>query len=267
MGKISKSFAFLLVVILAVSSLMMVKPAFAQTPTPSPYTLPTPSVPTFSLKFVESSYPKTIVDPYTGVESTQQVNNNSIEIIIKNQPFTPYQIPYTFNFTTSLTYNVQVKGHFEQGWTKIVSNYQQSSNSEYTLIAIGPDQILGYTNVTSPPYPKVDFQLEAIISGYFNALNENPADIHVVNPAVYRSQSSGWSGTQTITVPASSTATSTSPTPTFTSTAASSSSATSFWQITSTISLIVIAILLAVIIAMLFYFRKRKTPQSQANPS
>jgi uncharacterized protein (UPF0333 family) len=44
MGRISKKFSLLFVLILAVSSIIMAKPAFAQT-------IPTPSVPTFTIQY------------------------------------------------------------------------------------------------------------------------------------------------------------------------------------------------------------------------
>ena len=75
--KDAKSFSMLLIVILAFSSLIMAKPAFAQTPTPS--TIPTPSVPEFTVKFVGSLSVPLTTDTLP-----------SVNITIKNQPFTPY---------------------------------------------------------------------------------------------------------------------------------------------------------------------------------
>jgi hypothetical protein len=69
-ASISKSLAFLLDLLIVMSSLtiLMVKPANAQT-------IPKPSVPEFTAKFVDHSYivsASTTVDPYTGKEITHQ---------------------------------------------------------------------------------------------------------------------------------------------------------------------------------------------------
>ena len=84
MGSISKGFSLLLVVILAVSSLMMVESAFAQS-------IPKPSVPEFTVKIVAQPYDvptTTSIDSYSGKEIIHQgyhVENKSIEVKIKNQ--------------------------------------------------------------------------------------------------------------------------------------------------------------------------------------
>ena len=68
MGRLSKSFALLLVLIMALSSLglLIIKPACAQS-------IPQPSVPEFTLKVVQDSFNVPI--------------SYSIEVTIKNQPF------------------------------------------------------------------------------------------------------------------------------------------------------------------------------------
>src|SRR5208283_2850842 len=73
MGSISKGFALFFILIMAISglSLMMAKPAFAQTPTPS--TIPKPSVPEFTVTLISSSPESHFV-------------NKTIELSIKNQP-------------------------------------------------------------------------------------------------------------------------------------------------------------------------------------
>ena len=80
----------LVVLILTVSSLIMAKPACASTPKPS--------VPEFTLKYVDHSYdvpPTYSTDPYTGktvmTQAGYHVENKSIEVTIKNQPFTNYK--------------------------------------------------------------------------------------------------------------------------------------------------------------------------------
>lgn len=67
----------------------MVKPAHAQS-------IPTPSVPEFTVKFVNASYevPTSYsTDPYTGQNVTHSsyfVENSSIELTITNQPFVSF---------------------------------------------------------------------------------------------------------------------------------------------------------------------------------
>lgn len=68
-----KSVALLFSFLLALSALIMVMPAFAQTPAPSSVSITTPSVPEFSVKFVNTSYevPTSYsIDPYTGQNVT-----------------------------------------------------------------------------------------------------------------------------------------------------------------------------------------------------
>ncbi|MGD0643621.1 MAG: hypothetical protein ABSA75_01800 [Candidatus Bathyarchaeia archaeon] len=94
MGSVNKSFSLLLIVLLASSSLsIIIKPAFAQS-------IPTPSLPTFTLKFVAEPYyvaPTTTIDPFTGQNVTTQagyyVENQSIYLTITNYPpFTSFSI-------------------------------------------------------------------------------------------------------------------------------------------------------------------------------
>ncbi len=94
MGSTSKGFSLLFVVILAVSSLIIVESATAQS-------IPKPSVPEFTLKYVDHSYDvppttTTTIDPYTGkqTQATQpgyRVENKTLDVIIKNQNFTAYE--------------------------------------------------------------------------------------------------------------------------------------------------------------------------------
>ena len=105
MGSSGKSLALILILMIAFSglSLSMIRPAYAQnstnptySPTSSPISLPTPSVPEFTVKFVDFSYyvpTTTSIDPYTGQNITNQgyyVENRTIELSINNQPFNSY---------------------------------------------------------------------------------------------------------------------------------------------------------------------------------
>jgi hypothetical protein len=87
-----------------------------------------PSVPQFTVKLVDSSYdiPTTyLIDPYTGANVTHpshRVDNKTIELTIKNQPFVPYLVQEgNSNWTTSFYYNVRVKGHYKDDWITLYS--------------------------------------------------------------------------------------------------------------------------------------------------
>jgi hypothetical protein len=231
MGKDTKSFSLLLVVMLGVASLIMVQSAFAQTgqtPNYSDY-IPTPTVPEFTLNFVQSAYNKTVTDPYTGI--TYQVNNNTIEVTIKNQPFSPYNYSWTYrdttvNRSTSLGYDVQAKGHYSQNWTEVyVSGYYptQSNSSDYTVLSLpqGPSVVYQSqgSEIIDPTFPsgnqipsgsQLDFRVRAIIGGWFPPVLNSYINL----PLNFISENSSWSTPQTITIPASSASGSPSPTPT-----------------------------------------------------
>ena len=223
MGIIRKGFSLLLVIILTVSSLIMVESAFAQS-------LPKPSVPEFSLKVVSYPYyvtPTTTINPYTGKTVTTQYGyqeeNKSIEITIKNQPFTPY-IDSNGN-SMRLFYNITVKGHYDVTWNYAYTNPYRgllnASNSDYTTISM---PIGHHSTVPSGGYPlegvdtgdSVDFQVQAQI-GYYNKSYTGMLAPVVGGDFyyVFTGQTSGWSNTQTITI--GETSASTSPNPTTTS--------------------------------------------------
>ncbi len=141
-------------------------------------TLPTPSVPEFSLK--PSGY------------------NNRIEVTIKNQPFSPQQITWIYRDenksggSTSLWYDVQVKEHHLQDWTEVYDdNYPIQSNSNSS----------NYTVLHVPNYyqegSQIDIRVRAIIGGYFPP---RPAS-WVNEPLIFVSKNSSWSNPQTITTP------------------------------------------------------------------
>src|ERR1700693_517879 len=125
MGKKSKTFALLLTVIIATSclTLSIFKPANAQT-------IPKPSVPEFSIRYVDFSYgipANTSIHPFTGKTVTnpaQYIVNQTIQISIKNQ---------TISSSDYLYYQIRMKGHFSQEWTNI-SFVQANPQSAYTVL-------------------------------------------------------------------------------------------------------------------------------------
>jgi hypothetical protein len=194
-----KRAALLLISILAVSSLMIVESASAQSITK-------PSVPEFTIETVSSPYDvppttTTTIDPYTGKETvtTQpgyHVENKTTEIRIKNQPFTPYQIQENgVNWTINLFYNIRLKGSFSSNWSyyrlyngSSDGNLRQAYDSEYTVVPI--DNYL-------PTEGKVDFQIEVLI-GYEQGIVTFPGSPGTAR--IITGETSGWSNIQTITI-------------------------------------------------------------------
>ena len=216
-----KSATLLLVTVLVVSSLVVVGSVCAQS-------VPAPSAPEFTVKFVNASYTVTTTNSYTGVNETEQVSNNSVEITITNQPFSHpgYQIYY----------NVRVRPHFDGNWTEVYSlrtyassydgdydfsyaqyiseNSMPQSESSYTIITfsvvptnlyLGSGYDVGGTSLRAiPDGSQIDFQVEALVG--------HPSQRWVSDHALYpmlggHSESavaydgtSGWSKTQTVTI-------------------------------------------------------------------
>ena len=183
-----------------------------------------PSVPEFSVQLVSHPYdvpPKTTttVDQYTGKETTTtipgyRVENKSIEITIKNQPFTPYNLSqYTVNYrdrddfsriresatinqtkTVNFYYNIEVKGHYGDTWVPIGTKYAAFEGPEpnaqldaaYTIVSIENN------------YPEdsiLDFRVQARI-GYFYAYGPG---IQILGYDFY-GQESAWSNIQQLTL-------------------------------------------------------------------
>jgi hypothetical protein len=155
MTRVSKSFAAFIILIIAISSLslLMAKPANGQT-------IPTLTFPQFAVKFVNASYNVTTTNSYTGQSQTQLINNNSIEIMVKNQPFN-----YLNNgLTYQIYFNVRVKPHFSNidNWTEVypLENLTSSQANEngfpyawYILPESPPQSNLDYTTIAFPVIP------------------------------------------------------------------------------------------------------------------
>jgi hypothetical protein len=184
-------------------------------------TIPKPSVPVFTLEFVERSYdvPTTYaVDPYTGKNVTNasyHAENRTIDVTIRNQPFTSYIDTSTgapWNIT--LFYNVRLRGYYADNWTTIYGpglGYPEQSNSGSTVISYSID-----ANV----YPlwehlqqggKIDFQVQALIGYVHRGYNPNATDQLQMWPWIFTGETSDWSNTQTITISLNQTSTSSPP--------------------------------------------------------
>jgi hypothetical protein len=272
-----KSFALVLILLLTASSLIMVKPSFAS--------ITKPSVPEFNIKFVDASYNVTTTDPYTGINVTQQFDNNTIEVMIKNQPFA-----YSINgLTYHLYYNVRTKPHFVGNWTELYpiverlsSAYNSSGNSysEYISNNSPPESTSEYTvlsfSADYPPNAQVDFQVEAIIGHASQAwVIQHPFAPEYggyYEPAIAFDEISGWSNTQTVTISTSGASPSPSSSPASTPTSSPSSMPSQNPTATqpgaqtttllgldwTTIALIVLSIVVALLIVVIAFMRRRR---------
>jgi hypothetical protein len=200
MGRTSKSFTLLLVIILAVSILIMAKPAFAQ-PIPVP-TTPPPSTPEFSLKYIDHSYHA----------NGNYVQNKSIEVIIKNQPT-----------LWVLCYYVRSKSHLSEDWT-YYGYYDNSTYVPNVLLAPNGRLIASNSSVTILVFgfegnnssntnhlslgkvndgDQIDFQVQAYIGNWFPCKEINATasiEYNVVNIDAI----GDWSPTQTVAISRSS---------------------------------------------------------------
>ncbi len=177
-----------------------------------------PSVPTFTVQLVNHPYdvpPKTTttIDQYTGRETTvtqpgYRVENKSIEVTIKNQPFTSYnytahtyyghETGETFNYDRDVTvnfyYNIEVKGHYGAEWKSVGGSFSSfydgpQSNAqldkEYTVISIKAEDY--------PNDAVLDFRAKALI-GYYIAWGHSV----VIMGYDFYGQESNWSNVQTL---------------------------------------------------------------------
>jgi hypothetical protein len=189
-NSMSKTVVLMLFALLVLSSLVMVGSVFAQ------------AVPEFTVKVVAHPYdvPTTYsTDPYTGETITHEgyhVENKSIEVWIKNQPFTPYEDAE--GNEVNLYYNVRVKGHFEEDWSTPIT-YSESdsaeriprSSSEYTVLSL-----VDYYN----PNATVDYQVEAIMGHFYTSYYPPGHAIAFPVTSFQVDETSGWSVTQTLTI-------------------------------------------------------------------
>lgn len=293
MDNVNKSLALILILIMAISSLslMMVKPAFAQS-------IPMPSAPTFTVQYIDyTTYvaPTYTINPYTGQNQTTsyggQIDNQTMEFIIKNQPFTPYTDSNGNHI--GLYYNFRFKGHYGDDWTyfpfavfnNTVTNqsqiqtthsygpysggffvYYSASNSESTFLSIKLSTLTDYPTGTGIPNDSlVDFRVQAQIGH----IDDIPSGLLAGDFYSFTGESSDWSNTQTLNVNynSNSTASATSPNPTFTQTPISATSPTQTPSQTPTstqtvpefTSLTIPLLIITIVVAgLLVYFKKHK---------
>jgi hypothetical protein len=192
----NKNLAIVLVLTMATSSLslIMIKPTYAQS-------MPKPSVPEFSVKYIDNSYyvstPSTITDQYGNNRAVQDyVENKTFEFSIKNQAFTSYTIPYNSSDphntgqTVNLMFNIRMKSHSGNDWgfiTHLSDGYLEQSDTTFTTASYQLESLFP-SNI---PYgTAIDFQVQALI-GY---VHRYP----IINSDTFNGTESDWSNTQTI---------------------------------------------------------------------
>ena len=238
----------LVIALLTVSSLVMVGTV------PVSAVIPMPSVPEFTLKLVDDAFGVT--------------DNRSIELVIKNQPFTPVSVQKgTFNGTAEFFYNVRVKSHFEKNWVTLYSavgnRFPTQSDLDYTVITfqltyVSPES--GYSLGSGlhssiltglSPDAQIDFQVQALIGCV--ARDYSPRVTYQLDMFqwVFVGETSGWSDTQTLAVPVSAS----SPAPTATATPAAEKTVQSL-RLEVVVGVVVAVVLVCA--GLLVYLTKRR---------
>jgi hypothetical protein len=183
MGRISKTFALFLILVITMSclTLLTVKPASAQT-------VAKPSIPQFTLSF-----------KYEWSSTGAYLANAYITVRVRNQNFTPYL--NASKYPIQLYYDVRWKYYLTSYWEGSLFSLGvfpiQDSGSGYTDIPIGFDvntSLPPNDTLISIPFGLEDIQAEACI-GY---LNRNFSIPNAALGTYFVGQSSGWSNTQTI---------------------------------------------------------------------
>ncbi len=246
------SLLLILLLIISVGSLIC-QPSNAQS-------IRKPTIPEFTLKFINNPLylpPRYGIDPYTGknvtFEDSYFIQNRSVELTIKNQPFTPYTDAN--GHLISLYYNISQKGYFGTSWndnTNWGNNYFRASNLNYTVLSFGllGDNGTNWGPLWLPTYSGLmDFRVQAFI-GYSTTVEGAPDPLwhRPTYQTFYTGQTSNWSNTQTISIPDDSVSISTSSYP----------SSTSNLSGLSLVIIVSTAIVALVSVSLLFYFKKHK---------
>lgn len=212
----AKFAAQLFVFVFAASSLfsVLVSPALAS--------IPKPSVPEFTLRYVDNSYdvsPTFSKDDSTGlarmVTEGYHVQNKTIELAIKNQRLSSFSDGN--DNVLSLYYIIRSKGHFGDSWGYLDTGYLGDDNhyvganqdSDYTVITYGlvgdNDPVVSYQNLDISDGGQADFQVQAFV-GYYKVITDPPSPADQFNhgfPAqhyIFTGETSDWSDTQTVAV-------------------------------------------------------------------
>jgi hypothetical protein len=204
-----RKIALILILALIASSIAVVGNSFAQA-------APKPLAPTFTATVVDRSYDEpasSTIDPYTGEtinHPAHRVLNYTIDLVIKNQPFTPTEVQGGSR-ETEFVYNIQAKGHYSNDWIRLYvwGEGPKQADSEYTKISYlltiypsAPDKFNLQSddwrgNINSiygiPQDTQLDFQVEALVGYGTRTIEFNSQHFEVVESAT--------SNTQTVKLP------------------------------------------------------------------
>jgi hypothetical protein len=255
-----KDFALLISfgLILALSSLITMEMTVATS-------IPKPSVPEFTLRFVDNSYdvPTTYFkDPYTGAEVTNQgyhVVNRTIELSIKNKPFNSYA---SDGQIINYYLNIRTKGHYDKDWITIYSpskGYLTQSNFDYTTVSYSVDdnEYPFWDNVKGSA--TIDFQVQALIGTVHRVYNGSTTDIMNIAPWIFEGETSDWSSTQTITIDEpTQTTTSSVPQPSISPSANPTAIQVFGLDWVGVAVVVLIFVIAAFLVFVVFYLRRRK---------
>ncbi len=256
MGSVSKSLALIAVLSVIASSLIMVKPACAQS-------TPLPSVPDFTIEPLGPSFD--IPPTYSFNSSSRGFDINdgyhlefsTVKIVIKNQPFTN-QTNVDF-----LYYSVRIRPHNypDSYWQELFSagyeGFPIQTSSNYTVIPLSVEgtQTLG---PIIPTGASTDIQVEAMIGHIGRNLTAG-------YPYVFFGETSGWSNIQTVTLPPKIPFTFSTPTPPPTTTPSSSINPNSITLPVNTfIAIIAVLALSLIALTALLLRRPRKSKETTA---
>ena len=207
MGCLTNGLVSVLILTMAISclTLMLIRPANAQTAASSPSPIPIPSIPEFTVQLIGPPY--IVNTTYSFDQDTGKIvpqvgftNQYSyLEIKIKNQPFTRFD---QNGNTVQIQYNVRIKQSNEiNNWVEVYNPYNgypiQANSDAYTTFNItiegGWDSPLGSIAGTQS-----DIQVEAL-AGYVHRMVVWSPSFGA--PYVFNGTESGWGKTQTISVP------------------------------------------------------------------
>jgi hypothetical protein len=204
-----RTLSSLILIILTLSLLLTIYPASCIT---------RPAVPQFTVDCFTATYNETITDPYTGITSTHQYSNRSIQLTIKNQPAP--------DANHQIFYNIRYRPHFQGNWTELYPlvelptgpydgqwNYGKylyhpdfprslnQSNGEFTVFIPSMDSI-SYAVLSNDVL--IDFQVLAIVGhnsqAWYIQHPFTPTIGGLYASAVAYDSDSGWSDTQTLTI-------------------------------------------------------------------
>jgi hypothetical protein len=183
--------ALILVIVMLVSGLISIEPAFTQI---------SPNVPTFSLRLEDDSHDT------VNATGTYHTKIQFIDVVINNTgELSNYAV---VNETlVKLYYNIRVKDHNQDWSTALVTPNLAPSTTGTTTIKFG----LGSTNPDPGGWSiwigkitrsgKVDFQVMGI-DGFYTKLVDNPPCWRIPQYSAFNETGrSAWSNTQTFTIP------------------------------------------------------------------